>query len=52
MVKIRMNKNELKCENCGMELTEEHIYTRMIKGKEHYFCCADCSNEFERKFNF
>lgn len=50
-MKLRMNLNniDLKCENCGMKLTEDNIYVRVINGKEHYFCCSHCADAYEGK---
>jgi predicted sulfurtransferase len=51
-MKLRINiqqKDSLKCENCGVELTPEKVYLREIEGKPHYFCCEECAEEFEHK---
>ncbi|MBB5254088.1 transcriptional regulator [Sulfurisphaera ohwakuensis] len=48
-MKFRINTSELKCENCGVELTEDNIYVRVINGKEHYFCCSHCADKYEQR---
>ncbi|BCU67892.1 transcriptional regulator [Sulfolobales archaeon HS-7] len=40
-------KRDLRCENCGVELTQEKAYTREINGEKHYFCCSHCADEFD-----
>lgn len=47
-MKFRLKLSELRCETCGAELTEDNIYTRVIDGKEHYFCCEHCADAYEK----
>jgi hypothetical protein len=46
-LKFRLSKEELRCEHCGMRLTEENIYVRDIGGEKHYFCCSHCADAYE-----
>lgn len=46
-----MRKSKLVCENCGMELTAEHVYAEEIQGKIHYFCCKDCADAFKARLS-
>ncbi|ABW02329.1 transcriptional regulator [Caldivirga maquilingensis] len=39
----------LRCENCGMPITLERAYVRVINGERHYFCCEHCANAFEQR---
>jgi hypothetical protein len=48
-LRIRLDKDVLKCEYCGMPLTEHNVYTREIGGKTHYFCCEHCADAYEAK---
>ncbi|BDC17679.1 heavy metal translocating P-type ATPase metal-binding domain-containing protein [Acidianus sp. HS-5] len=48
-MKIRINKEDLKCEHCGAPLSEEDIYVRVINGEKHYFCCSHCADAYEAK---
>ncbi|WP_338604423.1 transcriptional regulator [Sulfolobus tengchongensis] len=52
MVNLRLNVNnvsDLKCENCGVKLNEDNVYIRIINGKEHYFCCSHCADNYEAR---
>ena len=46
MIKNNEEVSNLKCEYCGKEITLEESYEVKIEGKEHYFCCDHCANEF------
>ena len=48
-MKLRINMSELRCETCGVKLTEDNIYVRVINGQEHYFCCSHCADKYEEK---
>lgn len=41
----------MKCEFCSVEIVEECIFAhkKVIEGKEYYFCCDRCLEEFESK---
>jgi hypothetical protein len=34
------------CDNCGKTMKPGGHFTRVIQGKEHQFCSAQCSNHF------
>ena len=48
-LRIRLDRDVLKCEYCGMPLTEHDVYTREIGGKKRYFCCEHCADAYEAK---
>ncbi len=48
-MKLRMSVKELKCETCGVPVTEDTAYTRSINGETHYFCCSHCADRYEGK---
>jgi len=48
-LRIRLDKDVLKCEYCGMPLTEHNVYTREMGGKTRYFCCEHCADAYEAK---
>ncbi|MEM0373822.1 MAG: TRASH domain-containing protein [Sulfolobaceae archaeon] len=48
-MKIELKSFKLVCENCGMELTYDNIYSEEIGGKVHYFCCKNCAAEFKAR---
>lgn len=50
-LRINIKKENLRCENCGAELSEDNIYVREINGQTHYFCCSHCADAFEHKVN-
>ncbi|MCY0858805.1 MAG: transcriptional regulator [Sulfolobaceae archaeon] len=51
-LRIDMIKENVKCENCGVELTEDNIYVMEINGQKHYFCCSHCADNYiERKLH-
>jgi len=40
------------CELCGTKVGDEcafAVYKRVIKGKQHFFCCATCADKYEEK---
>jgi len=47
-LRIRLDKDVLKCEYCEMPLTEHNVYTKKIGGKTHYFCCEHCAEPTRR----
>lgn len=48
-LRISMRRGILRCENCGVELSEDNIYVRVINGEEHYFCCSHCADAYEAR---
>ncbi|MDG6909573.1 MAG: transcriptional regulator [Nitrososphaerota archaeon] len=38
----------MKCEECGVELTEENTYRRAMHGVEHHFCCSHCAGSYQK----
>ncbi len=38
----------MNCEECGVELTEENTHRRVMQGAEHYFCCSDCADSYQK----
>ncbi|MFP3297841.1 MAG: transcriptional regulator [Thermocladium sp.] len=48
-LKTSIKSTQLRCENCGVELSSENLYAREIEGETHYFCCSHCADAFERR---
>jgi len=47
-----MKKTSKMCELCKEQVGEGcafAAYKRVIKGKEHLFCCAACADKYEEK---
>ncbi|EHP70195.1 MAG: transcriptional regulator [Metallosphaera yellowstonensis] len=46
-MRLNLQRQVDKCENCGAPLSAGHVYSREINGVTHYFCCSHCADEFE-----
>ncbi|MCW3997912.1 MAG: transcriptional regulator [Candidatus Bathyarchaeota archaeon] len=48
-----MKSKFIKCNSCSSEISSEKcefaMYTKVIDGKEHVFCCMTCAKEYEQK---
>jgi len=45
-------KTSKMCELCGIKVGDEcvfAVYKRVIRGKQHLFCCTACADEYEEK---
>lgn len=40
----------IKCKQCNLEITEGKcelaIYTKIVDGEEHVFCCKNCAEQY------
>jgi len=43
----------IKCEQCNVKISgdkcEFAVYTRVIDGEEHVFCCVKCAERYEKR---
>jgi hypothetical protein len=43
----------IQCEQCEVEITGDKcifaVYTQVIDGEEHVFCCKKCAEKYQKK---